>query len=344
MTSRHDSDRLTVGDRTRIIVTSPNIVPAAIAGFVLCMLIGGLILLRTHRLRTPAPPAEEADTSVGVARATATIYANTRRYVGRLEPWAHAVIGPKTLSAYVAAVMVRPGDDVVKGDTLATLDCRNALAVAPQREPQVEGAPSAPAPRGVGDCTFRAPFDGEVATRTADPGTFVAPGQAILTLVDRSTIRLVVDVPESDFNEVKPGTAVTIRSLATGGTVTSRVSRRAPAADMNSHSVNIEIDLTDDEKLLPLGTTAEVVTQLGEPTSASEIPASAAKIRGDIASVMVVDGDTVSRVRVKLLGERDGKVYVEPTLAPGTQVVVDSAKQLRDGDHVTVRSSEATAP
>lgn len=339
MTSRHDTARLTVGDKTKAIVASPNIIPAAIAGFVLCTLIGGLILLRSHRLGTPTPPPAEALPTVGVARATATIYANTRRYVGRLEPWAHAVIGPKTLSAYVAAVMVRPGDDVVKGDTLATLDCRNALAATPQREPTVEGAPPA-APRGVGDCTFRAPFDGEIATRTADPGTFVAPGQAILTIVDRSTIRLVVDVPESDFNEVKPGTAVTIRSLATGGTVTSRVSRRAPAVDINSHSVNIEIDLTDDEKILPLGTTAEVVTQQGEPTSASEIPASAAKIRGDIASVMVVDGDTVSRVRVKLLGERDGKVYVEPTLTAGTQVVTDSAKQLRDGDHVTVRSSE----
>ncbi|HSI04892.1 MAG: efflux RND transporter periplasmic adaptor subunit [Myxococcota bacterium] len=338
MTSRHDTQRLTIADRTKAMVARPNIVPAAIAGFLLCMLIGGLILLRSHRMRATPAAAEEVETSVGVVKATSTVYANTRRYVGRLEPWAHAIVGPKTLSAYVAAVMVRPGDDVVKGDVLATLDCRNALAAGSQH--QAPESASTASSRGSADCTFRAPFDGEVATRTADPGTFVAPGQAILTLVDRSTVRLVIDVPESDFTHVTPGTAVTIRSLATGGSVTSRISRRAPAADMNSHSVSVEIDLTDDEKLLPLGTMAEITTQLGEPASASEIPASAAKIRGDIATVMVIDGDTVSRVRVKLLGERDGKVYVEPSLSAGTQVVVDSSKQLRDGDHVVVRQDE----
>ncbi len=335
MTSRHDTQRLTIGDRTKAMVAGPNIVPAAIAGFLLCMLIGGLILFRSHRMRATPATTEEVEASVTVTPATSTVYANTRRYVGRLEPWAHAMVGPKTLSAYVAAVMVRPGDDVVKGDVLATLDCRNALAASPQHQ-----APDAALSRAAGDCTFRAPFDGEVATRTADPGTFVAPGQAILTLVDRSTVRLVIDVPEADFNAVKPGTAVTIRSLATGGTVTSRISRRAPAADMNSHAVSVEIDLTDDEQMLPLGTTAEVTSQLGEPAAASEIPATAAKVRGDIATVMVLDGETVSRVRVKLLGERDGKVYVEPSLAAGTQVVVDSNRQLRDGDHVVVRKDE----
>ena len=336
MTTRHDTQRLTIADRTKAMVAGPNIVPAAIAGFLLCMLIGGLILLRSHRMRAAATTPEEQEASVAVVKANSAVFANTRRYVGRLEPWAHAVIGPKTLSAYVAAVMVRPGDDVVKGDVLATLDCRNALASGPQHTTP-EGATTS---RGSADCTFRAPFDGEVATRTADPGTFVAPGQPILTMVDRSTVRLVVDVPESDFTQVTPGTAVTIRSLATGGTVASRISRRAPAADLNSHSVSVEIDLTDDERLLPLGTIAEVTTQLGEPANASEIPASAAKIRGDIATVMVVDDDTVSRVRVKLIGERDGKVYVEPSLGAGTQVVVDSNKQLRDGDHVVVRQDE----
>ncbi len=338
MTSRHDTQRLTIADRTKAMVAGPNIVPAVIAGFLLCLLIGGLIVLRSHRLGATPAATEEVGTSVAVAKATSAVYANTRRYVGRLEPWAHAIISPKTLSAYVAAVMVRPGDDVVKGDVLATLDCRNALAAAPQHHQQPDTGTTSS--RGSADCTFRAPFDGEIATRTADPGTFVAPGQAILTVVDRSTVRLVVDVPESDFTQVTPGTAVTIRSLATGGTVTSRISRRAPAADMNSHSVSVEIDLTDDERLLPLGTIAEVTTQLGEPANASEIPASAAKIRGDIATVMVIDDGAVSRVRVKLLGERDGKVYVEPSLGAGTQVVVDSNKQLRDGDHVVVRPVE----
>src|SRR5262249_694852 len=50
----------------------------------------------------------------------------------------------------------------------------------------------------VGDCVLRAPFDGEVATRQIDPGAFVRPGVALVSVVDRSTVRLVADVPEVD--------------------------------------------------------------------------------------------------------------------------------------------------
>src|SRR5262249_5366524 len=49
----------------------------------------------------------------------------------------------------------------------------------------------------VSDCVLRAPFDGEVAERLADPGAFVRPGDAVVTLVDRSTLRVEIDVPET---------------------------------------------------------------------------------------------------------------------------------------------------
>src|SRR5262249_26919739 len=42
----------------------------------------------------------------------------------------------------------------------------------------------------VNDCVLRAPFDGEIAERLADPGAFVHPGQAITSVVDRGTVRV----------------------------------------------------------------------------------------------------------------------------------------------------------
>ena len=340
MSARHDSQRLTLTDRTRAMVTGTNIVPAAVAGFLLCLLIGGFVIFRTRN--RPAVAATVSDvksgeTQVDVVRAIGAIYSNTRRYVGTLEPWAKATIGPKTLSAYVATVMARPGDSVAKGDVVATLDCRTALALVPQR---VTDDGTTQPQRGVGDCTFKAPFDGEIASRTADPGAFVAPGSTILTIIDRSTIRLVLKVPDSDFAFVKADTAVTIRSLATGATHESHITRRAPEVDPTTHAVDVEIDVNGDDKDLPLGTSAEVTMVLGEPQNATEIPSAAAKLRGDIATVMVVDGDTVSRLRVKALGEHDGKLYVDPSLSPGSQVVLEGPKPLRDGDRVTIRQTD----
>jgi membrane fusion protein, multidrug efflux system len=78
----------------------------------------------------------------------------------------------------------------------------------------------------VNDCVLRAPFDGEVALRMMDPGAFVRPGQSIVSLVDRSTVRIAADVPEGDFEAVSTGVEVRVRMLAAGRLTHAAIARR----------------------------------------------------------------------------------------------------------------------
>lgn len=55
------------------------------------------------------------------------------------------------------------------------------------------------------DLTVRAPFDGTVATRTAEPGEVVQAGTAILTMLDLSKVYLRGYVPEGQIGKVKVG-------------------------------------------------------------------------------------------------------------------------------------------
>ena len=55
------------------------------------------------------------------------------------------------------------------------------------------------------DLTVRAPFDGTVVTRSAEPGEIVAQGTAIVTIVDLSKMYLRGFVPEGRIGEVKAG-------------------------------------------------------------------------------------------------------------------------------------------
>jgi HlyD family secretion protein len=55
------------------------------------------------------------------------------------------------------------------------------------------------------DLTVRAPFDGTVVTRSAEPGEIVMPGTAIITLVDLSSVYLRGFVAEGRIGEVKVG-------------------------------------------------------------------------------------------------------------------------------------------
>jgi HlyD family secretion protein len=55
------------------------------------------------------------------------------------------------------------------------------------------------------DLTIIAPFDGTVATRSAEPGEVVAPGTPIVTLVNLGQVYLRGFVPEGDIGRVRVG-------------------------------------------------------------------------------------------------------------------------------------------
>ena len=141
----------------------------------------------------------------------------------------------------------------------------------------------------VNDCVLRAPFDGEVSSRSVDPGAFVRPGNPVVSIVDRSTVRVTAEVPESDFSFVGIGTPVRMRMLATGQDSAAPIARRSPAASASTRTVHFEIDLPDPERQLPRGYDRRAHDRRGSAATATVLPATAAAIRGDKAVVFVVE-------------------------------------------------------
>jgi membrane fusion protein, multidrug efflux system len=196
----------------------------------------------------------------------------------------------------------------------------------------------------VSDCVLRAPFDGEIATRSMDPGGFVRPGMAIVSIVDRSTVRLEADVPEIDFKVVPPGTAVRITVSATKQELLGVISRRAPAADPSTRTVHFEVDLIDPSRHIPVNTTGEARLEVGAPEPATEVPLYAASVRGNKATVYVIDGDVAHQRTVDVKGEIGGSLFVDTSLAAGAQIVTQGRALLTEGDHVSVKMDTEAAP
>jgi membrane fusion protein, multidrug efflux system len=194
----------------------------------------------------------------------------------------------------------------------------------------------------VDDCILRAPFDGEVSSRTIDPGAFVRPGNPIVSVVDRSIVRVTAEVPEGDFSFIGEGTPVKIKMLATGQEAFAPIARRSPAANDATRTVHFEIDLPDRERRFPVGTTAELTIDVGDPRPATVVPLAAATIRGDKASVVLVDGDTAKKTVVAVLGEDTGTLYLDPLLKPGSWVVTEGRSLLNDGDRVDPKRAPGT--
>ena len=188
----------------------------------------------------------------------------------------------------------------------------------------------------VDDCVLRAPFDGEIGERLLDPGAFARPGSPILTFVDRAKVRVLIDVPESDFAAVAVGTPVHLRLVALGSDMNGVIARRAPVADPATRTVHAEIDLGAGEgSRIPVGTTAELTIELGEPVPATELPLRAAAVKGDSATLFVVKDGAAHKLKIAVLGESGGSLFVVSKLTPGTRIVTEGRALLKDGDRVT---------
>ena len=371
---------------------NPIIPPRRRLGIATMVLLGGLGgvlavggLLYMHQMSgTNHVTLAQTPKGVTTIEAVAEAYQPRRRFVGTIEPWVQARVGPQMVSAYVDTVLVRPGAQVKRGEVIATLDCRSssatsrAVAAQARALDAMRGAASKEATRisslegkyisenevdlkkadvaskeaqlaalqaqminstlQVDDCVLRAPFDGEISERQSDPGTFVRPGSAIATVVDRHMVRITAEIPEDDFGNVAPGNEVRVHLISTNRDLTAKISRRAPSADADTRTIHIEIDLDDPARSIPVSTTAELSLDVGAPIPATAIPVIAATVHGSKTTVFVVKDGVAHATRAKLIGERKGTFYLEPSLAGGSQVVTEGRGLLNDNDRVEVKT------
>jgi membrane fusion protein, multidrug efflux system len=364
--------------------------PIAIAAGTAGVVVIGMLLVARANSRVSDVALASAPKPVTVVEARASRYRASRRYVGTIQPWVQAKVGPQLISAYVDTVLVRPGDAVKRGQVLATLDCRNASAssravamqaraIQAQQEAisheaarvaqlkeggfaspnEIENRAAESASKAaevmetqakmqratleVNDCVLRAPFTGEIATRLVDPGAFVRPGEAVASIIDRNTVRIIGEVPEADFDVVAPTTAVQLVALAANRSLRGTIARRSPAADLSTRTVHIEVDVPDPDRTLPVGTTAELTVDVGQPRPATEIPLAAASVRGHNATVYTTDSASVAHKSVfAVLGERGGSLFVDPKLPAGARVVIEGRTLLKDGDKVAAALTESS--
>jgi membrane fusion protein (multidrug efflux system) len=364
----------------------------AIGGIAVLLVVSGGLLVHHAEGKVNRVPLSGAARPVSVVGAEAAPYSDSRSYVGAIDSWIEASVGPQYISAYVTTVLVRPGDVVTRGQVVATLDCAHPNAVSrsvqlqaqaigqQQRATADEAAREASMLKGgfiapnqveqtsaqssaeqshvletkarslaasleVHDCALKAPFDGEIAVRSVDPGAFVHPGATIVSVVDRNTVRVVVDAPEKDFNVATVGAPVRIEVLATGATLFAAVTRRAPRADPATRTIHFEVDVADPHREIPTSTTAMVHMNVGKPVPATRIPLDAATQEEGKAKIFVVENDVAHLRQLTLLGERGDGLYFDPrTLPANTQIVTEGRALLTDGDAVAPHVEAVRTP
>ncbi len=167
---------------------------------------------------------------------------------------------------------------------------------------------------------IRAPFDGVVTAKLADPGVMAAPGVPLLTVEDTRKFRLEVTVDESKIAEVKLGESVPVSLNSLGADMQAKVVQIVPAADPGSRSFLVKLELPADARVRS-GLFGRAVFAHGT-RQAVVLPKSSVVQRGQLQGIYVVGGDKIADLRYVTLGRAAGdKVEVLSGLQAGERVV-----------------------
>lgn len=205
------------------------------------------------------------------------------------------------------------------------------------------------------DLTVRAPFDGVVVSKDAQPGEMVSPISAgggytrtgIATIVDMESREIEVDVNESYINRVKPGQKTeAVLDAYPDWTIPSHVINIVPTADRQKATVRVRIafDVLEPRILPDMGVKVSFLdnsrTQQTAATNsrpAVRIPESSVFKEGETTYVWRVSDDRVERVAVSVGNARNGQVDVLSGINAGEVVVAEQVDGLADGAPVKIK-------
>ena len=185
--------------------------------------------------------------------------------------------------------------------------------------------------------TVNSPVTGFVAKRLVDPGAYVTQNVTLLSVVDISTVRLVVNLVERDLRKVTVGAGGSVSVDAyPGEQFTGRVARVAPVLDPATRTAEMEVEVPNPTGRLKPGMYARVRLLSSRKAGALVVPKTAVvDSQGRKGVFLVQQNQAVFRV-VTVGLEEPTRVEVTTGLKEGERVVTTGASALRDGAKVLV--------
>ncbi len=188
------------------------------------------------------------------------------------------------------------------------------------------------------------PSNGVVGQRYLDPGAVVSTTTPIVLILEMSTMVIVVNVPEREFNKIEVGNvaAVLVDAFA-GQKFEGHVARISPLLDAQTRTAPVEIELDNPELRLKAEMFARVDLNLMTEREALLVPREALVYRNAQPGVFVVESDTAMFRTVTPGVTEETRIEVVAGLTGDDVVVGRGANLLKSGDAVRVASAEKEA-
>ena len=190
----------------------------------------------------------------------------------------------------------------------------------------------------------RAPFAGVITARDVDVGALISPtgtGREMFRLAEIGTLRIVVDVPQSNVTGVSTGQSADIAvAELPARTFKGRVSRTASALSDASRTMRVEVQVENRDLALLPGMYAQVKFTALRGAPPVLVPGEALVFRPTGPEVAeVTPAGTVHFTPVKLGRDLGTAVEVTDGLSAHARIVVSPPDDVREGRKVAATRS-----
>lgn len=185
----------------------------------------------------------------------------------------------------------------------------------------------------------RAPFDGVVGITDVDPGQRIGPGILITGIDSREVIYIDFEVPEAllgPLNQAERNPVALSRinleastPAAPGQIFQARVVALDSRLNSSKRSLRMRANIPNPQDVLRPGMSFSVrLTLAGQQKPA--VPEISLQWDREGAYVWLVQEGKAARENVRVVGRRDGQVFLEGKLQAGEQVVLEGGLRLSD--------------
>ena len=182
------------------------------------------------------------------------------------------------------------------------------------------------------------PVDGFIGRRNVDPGAMVNTNTAIVSVVDISRLKLIVNVVEKDLRNVTAGDVGVVEVDAyPGERFNGRIARVAPVLDPATRTASIEIEIPNTDKRLKPGMYARISLTVEERKDTLVAPKSAIIDFENKRGVWMPSEDRRAQFVPVTLGiEGPEQIEIVAGLKEGDRFVTTGAAAVRNNDQLII--------
>jgi RND family efflux transporter MFP subunit len=195
-----------------------------------------------------------------------------------------------------------------------------------------------------------APFTGVVTWRYADTGALIQAGTSnsgsmpVVKLAEIDKLRLRLPVPEALTPFVHVGDTAQIVVQALNKTFSGTVTRDTDALDPSTRTMQVEIDVPNQEGQLQPGMYAQVTLNIERAGNALVVPVQAVDESGSQPTVMLLDSSNHVQKRVVQLGiSTANRLEILSGLQAGDRVIATNLASYQPGELVQPKLDTMTS-